>query len=80
MSSSHEQFLGEIEAFLRDRKMDATAFGRGALNDPGFIFDLRTGRSPSLKTIDRVRAFMNAAAGAPTATPDKPTAQAESAA
>jgi len=53
-----ELFRTEIETFLTDQEMDPTAFGRRALNDPNFVFDIRDGRSPSAKTIDRARAFM----------------------
>lgn len=59
MSTLTEQFLAEIEAFLATNDMDATNFGRKSLNDPNFVFDLRKGeRSPSAKTIDRVRSFI----------------------
>ncbi len=51
--------LEEIEAFRAETGMSATAFGTKSLNDGGFIADLRRGaRSPSLKTVDRIRAFM----------------------
>lgn len=59
MSTLTEQFLAEIEAFLTANEMDPTNFGRKSLNDPNFVFDMRKGdRSPSAKTIDRVRSFM----------------------
>lgn len=53
-----EQFCQEVEAFLAESQMNATALGREALNDPGFVFDLRSGRAPSLRTVERVREFM----------------------
>jgi hypothetical protein len=40
--------------------MSATAFGTLSLNDPKFVSDLYKGRTPSLSTLDRVRAFMQA--------------------
>ena len=55
-----ETFLAEIEAFLRRAKMAASAFGRAAVNDSDFVKDLRDGRSPSLKTVARVRDFIAA--------------------
>jgi len=59
MSTLTEQFLSEIETYLAVNGMDATAFGRLSLNDPNFVFDLRKNqRSPSARTIDRVREFM----------------------
>lgn len=54
-----EQFRTEVEGFLADTGMDPTVFGREALNDPSFVFDLRQGRSCRTTTIDRVQAFMS---------------------
>lgn len=51
--------LAEIEAFLAEQRMSATAFGLDALNDPGFVPGLRAGRDPKLSTAERVRAFMS---------------------
>jgi hypothetical protein len=53
-----ETFLVDVEAFLSERGMEASLFGRNALKDPNFVFDLRKGRFPNLRTIQRVRAFM----------------------
>jgi hypothetical protein len=52
--------IAEIEAFRARTGMSVTAFGTLALNDPGFISDLNKGRTPSLSTMDKVRAFMAA--------------------
>ena len=60
MLSYHQSFLNEVEAFLADTKIDATAFGKLAMKDPSFVFDLRNGRSPSGKTMDKVLAWMAA--------------------
>lgn len=38
--------------------MPATRFGREAVRDPRFVFDLRRGREPRPGTIERVRAFL----------------------
>jgi sulfate adenylyltransferase subunit 2 len=51
-------FLAEIEAHLTASSTDATSFGRQVLGDPSFVFDLRKGRSPSTRTIEKVRAAM----------------------
>ena len=51
-------FLSEIERFLQAAGMDPTALGKQALGDPSFVFDLRKGRSPSTRTIDKVRSWM----------------------
>ena len=53
-----EQFTREVEAFLSQHSFEAATFGRKALNDPSFVNDLREGRSPTLKTIEKVRDFM----------------------
>ena len=36
-----ESFVADVEAFLSERNMEASLFGRNALKDPNFIFDLR---------------------------------------
>lgn len=53
-----QQFLDEIEAFLTLTGTDPTSFGRAAVNDPTFVFRLRSGRSPTAKTIDAVRGYI----------------------
>jgi sulfate adenylyltransferase subunit 2 len=58
MQSVANSFLSDIEHFLSETKIDPTSFGRQALGDPSFVFDLRKGRSPSAKTIDKVRDWM----------------------
>lgn len=56
-----EEFLSEIETFMAAKQMDATTFGREALKDPSFVFELRDGRSPNLRTVERVREYMEGA-------------------
>lgn len=56
---TQQEFLDAIEAHLRKTGMTATAFGKAAARDPGFVFELRRGRSPSLATAERVMAFVN---------------------
>lgn len=53
-----ERFAAEIEAFLKQSGMNATAFGRAAVNDPSFVGDLRRGRKPNLGVADRVQLFI----------------------
>lgn len=48
-----------IERFLRDSGMQATTFGRRAVRDPRFVFDLRQGREPGHRVRCRVEHFMN---------------------
>ena len=64
MISIREQLISEIETYLDTHNMNPTVFGRSALKDPNFVFDLRGGRNPSSKTIDKVRLFISAQAEA----------------
>ena len=52
--------LREIEKFLRHSDIPPTRFGREAVGDPRFVFDLRRGRDPRPRTVERVRAFLKA--------------------
>jgi sulfate adenylyltransferase subunit 2 len=58
MNTLTDQFLSDIDAFLRKTATEPTALGKQALGDPNFVFDLRKGRSPSSRTIDKVRGWM----------------------
>ena len=58
MDTIAQTFLAEIEAFLANSATDATALGKLALADPSFVFDLRKGRSPSTRTIEKLRSFI----------------------
>ncbi|MFY7925266.1 MAG: hypothetical protein ACOVN5_05610 [Aquidulcibacter sp.] len=53
-----DEFQTEVEDFLASTRMKATDFGRESIGDSNFIRHLRQGRSPTLVTADRVRAFM----------------------
>lgn len=50
--------LTEIETVLRERQVAPSRFGRGALNDPRLVFDLRRGRRLTPANAARVRAFV----------------------
>lgn len=50
--------LREVEKFLRRSDIAPTRFGREAVGDPRFVFDLRRGRDPRPRTVERVRAFL----------------------
>ena len=52
--------LREVEKFLKNSNMPAARFGREVVKDPRFVFDLRNGREPRPRTIERVRAFLEA--------------------
>ena len=65
-------FLEEIEVFLAAAGLEPTALGKQALGDPNFVFDLRKGRSPSTRTIEKVRGWIasRTAPPRPAAAPD----------
>jgi hypothetical protein len=52
--------LREVEKFLRQNEMAPTRFGREAVGDPRFVFDLRNGRDPRPRTVERVLAYLEA--------------------
>ena len=52
------RFLRESEAWLRVTRTKAHLLGRLALGDPTFVLRLERRSSPTLGTVDRVRAFM----------------------
>ena len=54
--------LKEVEKYLRQNGTAPTRFGREVLGDPRFVFDLRNGRDPRPRTVDRVLAFLGATA------------------
>lgn len=52
--------LVEIERFLRESGMPPSTFGRKAVNDPRFVWDLRYGdREARESTKERCRQFMS---------------------
>lgn len=55
-----QSFRDRVEGFLSRTGMAPSRFGDEACNDRRFVFDLRDGRSPGLKTIDKVDAYMAA--------------------
>jgi len=50
--------LAEIDAFLEETGLAETTFGLLALNDGKFVGRLRSGAGVTVKTIDRVRAYI----------------------
>jgi sulfate adenylyltransferase subunit 2 len=55
MDTVAKSFLTEIERFLDSESIEPTTLGKQALADPSFVFDLRKGRSPSTRTVEKVR-------------------------
>lgn len=58
-NTSHTDLLDKIEAFCAQRGMTPSDFGRSAVNDANFVFDLRKGRDLRMKTYARVLSFMD---------------------
>ena len=52
------ELLGRVERYLRRSGMAPARFGREAVRDPRFVFDLRQGREPRPPTQRRVSAFL----------------------
>lgn len=50
--------LRDIDAFLAMREIAETTFGRRVVNDWNFVARLRRGGSVTLRTEERVRAFI----------------------
>jgi len=71
MDTIAQSFLTDVESFLTEADIDPTTFGKQALGDPSFVFDLRKGRSPSARTMDRVRNWMRGN-GRPVKPPEAP--------
>jgi phosphopantothenoylcysteine decarboxylase / phosphopantothenate---cysteine ligase len=58
MSATAKRLLAEIEAFLARTEASPTKFGLAAVNDGHLVSNLRKGHSITLKTADKVRAYM----------------------
>lgn len=51
--------LLRIERYLRATRVPPSRFGRDAMGDPQFVFDLREGRVPGRRTKNRVTAYLD---------------------
>jgi hypothetical protein len=51
--------LYRIEQYLKRSRTPPTRFGREAVGDPRFVFDLRDGREPRDSTVARVSAHLD---------------------
>lgn len=51
--------LERIEKHLKENHISATRFGRRAVGDPRFVLDLRMGRRPRRRTVERLNAYLN---------------------
>lgn len=52
------ELLGSINAFIARHGMAPTRFGREATGEPQLIASIEGGRSPSLKVLQKIAAFM----------------------
>lgn len=50
--------LSRIECYLKRSRTPPARFGREAVHDPRFVFDLRNGREPRSGTVTRVVAYL----------------------
>ena len=51
--------LPRIERYLKSTRTPPARFGRQAMGDPAFVFDLRDGRDPREQTVARVNAYLD---------------------
>ena len=58
MDTLEQLFASRVSAFLRRTGMSPTRFGSYVLDDPNLIRQLAHGRSPTLRTADRILAFI----------------------
>ncbi len=58
METLEQQFNSRVRVFLGGTGLSSTAFGMKALGDPNLMRQIDGGRSLSLRTADRVLAFM----------------------
>jgi hypothetical protein len=56
---AHPDLLHEIATFCGS-KMSKAAFGKEAMGDPRFVYDLEAGRQCLPRTVEKARAFMAA--------------------
>jgi len=52
------KLLDRIELHLKETHISATRFGRRAVGDPRFVLDLRLGRRPRRRTLERVERYL----------------------
>ena len=72
METLEQQFTSRVSAFLRRTGLRPTTFGMKAVGDPNLMRQIDQGRSPSLRTADRVLAFMGNYDGDSCSTRDPP--------
>ena len=58
METLEGQFISRVSAFLGRSGLSRTAFGEKAVGDPNLMRRIGRDRSPSLRTTDRILAFI----------------------
>jgi hypothetical protein len=53
-----DSLIARIDAFLEACGQSASAFGREAVGDPNFVRDLRAGREPKRRLVEKVTSYM----------------------
>lgn len=53
------KLLDRIEKHLKQTHMSPTRFGRRAVGDPRFVLDLRAGRRPRARTLQKVERYLS---------------------
>ena len=77
MQTLEEQFNTRLNAFLGSTGLRPTTLGMQALGDPSLLRQIEGGRSMSLRTADRILAFIDdydRGSGGPRAPPPSPSA------
>lgn len=55
---AHPDLIAEITAFCEAQGVSKATFGKAALGDPRFVYDLEAGRQCLPRTVNRARAFI----------------------
>ncbi len=58
METLEGQFISHVTTFLGRSGVSPTAFGKTVVGDPNLMRRIDRGRSPSLRTADRILAFI----------------------
>lgn len=60
MKTLEQQFRSQLDAFVERTGIGLATLGRKALGDPNLMRQIARGRSPTLRTVDRILQFMAA--------------------
>lgn len=58
MATEEQKLLDRIHQFCVDRQIPTWAFGKLAVRDTNFVPNLRRGRSPTLRTMQKIDRFI----------------------